>query len=232
MNTLVRLGVTLTVAGVVAGLAGCAGPRGVDKALNDGKGKTPVGQGNSCSFDAPVELALRVVAGTFVQKGFAIEQADSTMGFIKASRNMPDPKDKNTNYHITATAYVNGQHSGRQSLVTLTASEQTVLHRSGHSWATIPLPIPIPIPTGRTYETVVTGEEDIKGKDFYNDFFAAVQQGLANASEFGAPTLAVDAAKVGAAPLHSAEAAPAPDGSQKATALTPATPAADPAPHL
>jgi hypothetical protein len=231
MNTFAPLVVTVTVAAALAGLAGCTGPRGVDKALSDEKAKTPVAQGNSRSFDAPVELALRVVAGTFVQKGFAIEQADSTMGFIKASRNMPDPKDKNTNYHITATAYVNGQHSGRESLVTLTASEQTVLHRSGHSWATIPLPIPIPIPTGRTYETVVTGEEDIKGKDFYNDFFAALQQGLANASEFGAPTLAVGSPRVGTAPAESAESSPAPASDHKNTELATAPPAADSTPH-
>jgi hypothetical protein len=238
MKALVRLTVTVvTVVACLAGVAGCGGSRGIDKALAEDKEKTPVAPGNSHSFDAPVELTLRIVAGTLVQKGFSIEQADSNMGFIKATRNMPDPKDANTNYHISATAYVSAQHSGRVSLVTLSVSEQTVLHRSGHSWSTLPLlPLPIPIPTGKTYETVVTGEGTLKGDTFYNDFFAAVQQGLASASEFAAPTLA-DAAKQGTVPvtgpMQSTEAAPA-SGSEprKDTGMAPAPPAADPAPHL
>jgi hypothetical protein len=235
MNALVRLTVTVvTVAACLAGLAGCGGSRGIDKALAEDTKKTPVAPGNSHAFDAPLELTLRVVAGTLVQKGFSIDQADSNMGFIKATRNMPDPKDANTNYHMSATAYVSAQHSGRTSLVTLSVSQQTVLHRSGHSWGTIPLlPLPIPIPTGKTYETVVTGEGGLKGDTFYNDFFAAVQQGLMSATEFGAPTLAADAEKPATAPVQSTQAASA-SGSdpRKDTGPAPTPPAAGPAPHL
>lgn len=238
MNAFAPLAVTVVIAS--ACLAACGGPRSLDKALADEKGKTPVAQGNSQRFDAPMELTLRVVAGTLVQKGFAIEQADSSMGFIKASRKMPDPKNENVNYHISATAYVSAQQGGRASLVTLSASQETVLHRSGHSWTTVPFIIPIPIPTGKTYETVVTGEGGLKAETFYRDFFTAVQQGLASASEFGAPTLALGSPKAGTAATPPAQ--PPESGNdesandvRKQTAesgLTTTPPSPEPTPHL
>ena len=117
-------------------LAGCAGSRGVDKAFADSKSAV---QGNSHTFRASPEMTLRVVTGTLVQKGFAIEQGDGGMGLIKASRNLTDTKDPNTNYHISATAYVNAQSGGAGSVVSLAASQQTVLYRKGHTWTMLPL---------------------------------------------------------------------------------------------
>ena len=171
-------------------LAACAGSRGADQALTDTKS---VVRGNSHAFQAPRDVTLRVVTGTLVEKGFAIEQTDAAMGLVKATRNLTDPKDPNLNYHVTATAYVSSGPDGRSSVVDLAASQQTVLYRQGHTWTLLPLLPIIPIPTGRKFETVVTGEGSIREGNFYAEFFDAVARGLANASTFNVTTLAAGA---------------------------------------
>jgi hypothetical protein len=130
------------------------------------------------------------VTGTLVQKGFGIDQTDSAMGLIKATRNVQDPKNPSTNYHMTATAYVSAEPTSHGSVVTLSASQQTVLYRKGHNWTMLPLLPIIPIPTSRKFETVVTGEGGITGSSLYAEFFAAVEQSLASAAALAAPTAA------------------------------------------
>lgn len=203
MQVLARCGVCAAV--VV--LAACAGSRGVDRAFTD---KQSAVQGNSRSFTASPEVTLRVVTGTLVQKGFAIDQTDAAMGLVKATRNLTDPKDKNTNYHIMATAYVSAAPDGRGSVVSLAANQQTVLYRQGHNWTMLPLLPIIPIPTGKKYETVVTGEGSILQSDFYGEFFAAVEQGLENAAAAGARLAAAGVAAPVVAPAAPALALAAP----------------------
>jgi hypothetical protein len=218
MKAIVRVALTAAA----SCLAACAGSRGVDKAFTDSKSAV---QGNSHTFRASPEMTLRVVTGTLVQKGFAIEQVDSAMGLIKASRNLTDPKDANTNYHISATAYVSADADIEGSVVSLAASQQTVLYRKGHTWTMLPLLPIIPIPTGKKYETVVTGEGSILQGDFYADFFAAVERGLTNAA-LGATRLAAGTAS----PARAAPVAAEPSaGSPAATQGSPA--AADGAPR-
>jgi len=188
MRVIIRFALSMAAVCLVA----CAGSRGVDKAFTDNKSAV---QGNSHTFRAPPELTLRIVTGTLVQKGFAIEQVDSEMGLIKAARNLTDTKDPNTNYHISATAYVSAESDGGGSVVSLAASQQTVLYRKGHTWAMLPLLPIIPIPTGRKYETVVTGEGSILDGTFYGDFFAAVERGLQDASALNATRMAAGVAK-------------------------------------
>lgn len=182
MKVIARIALTATL----MCLAACA-TSSADKALTDTRSAV---HGNTHSFRAPRDLTLRVVTGTLVEKGFAIEQTDSAMGLVKATRNLTDPKDPNTNYHVTATAYVSSGPDGRTSVVDLAASQQTVLYRHGHSWTLLPLLPIIPIPTGRKFETVVTGEGSIQEGNFYAEFFNAVELGLANASAYSSTTLA------------------------------------------
>ena len=200
MKTIARLAVVTSV----ACLAACAGSRGVDKAFTDQKSAV---QGNSHSVHAPPDVALRAVTGTLVQKGFSIEQVDAAMGLIRASRNLSDTKDPDTNYHVSATAYVSGASDGDRSVISLAASQQTVLYRKKHNWTMLPLLPIIPIPTGRKYETVVTGEGSILRGNFYAEFFAAVDQNLAASSE--APESA-HPAQPHSTPLH-ALSAPSPE---------------------
>ena len=195
-------------------LAACAGSRGVDKAFSDKKSAV---QGNSHAVHAPPDVTLRAVTGTLVQKGFSIEHVDAAMGLIRASRNLSDTKDPDTNYHVSATAYVSGASGGDRSVISLAASQQTVLYRKKHNWTMLPLLPIIPIPTGRKYETVVTGEGSILRGNFYAEFFAAVDQNLAASSE--APESA-HPAQPHSTPLH-ALSAPSPE------AIPYSSPAAD-----
>jgi hypothetical protein len=185
MKLIAHIALTSTLMCLVA----CA-TSSADKALTDTRSAV---HGNTHAFQAPRDLTLRVVTGTLVEKGFAIEQTDSAMGLVKATRNLTDPKDPNTNYHVTATAYVSSGPDGRTSVVDLAASQQTVLYRHGHSWTLLPLLPIIPIPTGRKFETVVTGEGSIQEGSFYAEFFNAVERGLANATAFSSTTLAAGA---------------------------------------
>ena len=70
------------------GLAGCAATRGYNGALSDKAAPS----GNAQRIAATPERAFRAAAGTLVQRGFTVEQADSAMGLIKASRNLQDQK--------------------------------------------------------------------------------------------------------------------------------------------
>jgi len=180
MNTLVS---AILAYGMLVCVTACSTSRGYEGAFSEA---TNI-QGNSHSFQASREQTFRAVTGTLVQKGFNIDQTDSGMGLIKATRNYADPKKPDTNYHITATAYVSESLATRGSLVTLSASQQTVLYRKMHSWSMLPI-VPIPIPTGRKFETVTTGEGGIVSSGFYGDFFAAVGEALARTSTTPAPT--------------------------------------------
>jgi hypothetical protein len=160
-------------------------------------------QGNSHTFQATPDQTLRAVTGTLVAKGFNIDQTDGAMGLIKATRNYSDPKAPDTNYHITATAYVSESPADQGSVVTLSASQQTVLYRKMHSWSMLPI-VPIPIPTGRKFETVTTGEGAIVSSGFYADFFAAVDEALARTNTAGAARAATVTALDAAQPLPAA----------------------------
>lgn len=160
---------------LAACLAGCASSHGYDTAFSE---KQSIAA-NSHAFQAAKDPTFRAVTGTLVLKGFSIDQTDEAMGIIKATRSYQDPKDAETNYHITATAYVNAS-SDAGTIVTLSASQQTLLYRHGHSWTLLPLLPIIPIPTGRKFETVTTGEGGITAGSFYTDFFAAVEKTLAS----------------------------------------------------
>jgi hypothetical protein len=169
------LALSISIICLGACLAGCASSRGYETAFSE---KQAIA-GNSHTFQAARDPTFRAVTGTLVQKGFNIDHTDEAMGIIKATRNYEDPKDAETNYHITATAYVSASADGG-TIVTLSASQQTVLYRHGHSWTLLPLLPIIPIPTGRKFETVTTGEGGITAGSFYTEFFAAVEHTLAS----------------------------------------------------
>jgi hypothetical protein len=62
--------------------------------------------------------------------------------------------------------------------VTLSASQQTILHRKWHTWWHLLWIIPL-FPTGTEYQTIVTKEGNITDAAFYNDFFAALEKNIA-----------------------------------------------------
>src|ERR1700732_4727800 len=136
--TMKALGVLFAIGAM--GLAGCAATRGYNGALSDKAAPS----GNAHRFAAAPERAFRAPAGTLVQRGFTVEQADSAMGLIKASRNLQDPKNSKVSYSIIATAYVVAVPDSADSTIMLSASQETVLTRQTHHWTGILGPLAIP----------------------------------------------------------------------------------------
>lgn len=164
-------------------LGGCATERNYKQAFSE----TTALKANSSTYEVPVDKTFKAVKATLVRQGFTIEQADTATGLIKATRNFQDPKDQELSYNIIATADINAAESG--SMVTLAASQQTIMHRTWHEWWHLLWIIPI-FPISTEYQTVVTHEGNITESSFYTDFFAAVGKTLAPAPAATAPQAA------------------------------------------
>jgi hypothetical protein len=132
--------------------------------------------GNTHTYDATAEQVFRASKVTLVQQGFTIEQADASTGLLKGLRTFDDPKNKKIAYLVTATVDITGASSS-QTVATVSASQQTVLHKDSHKYYHL-LGL-VPIPTGKEYQTVVRAEGNITGASFYKDFFAAVSRNMA-----------------------------------------------------
>lgn len=212
----------IVLAGALALAGGCASNNAYQKAFS---AESAI-KGNNQVFPAPQDQTFRAVKMTLIRQGFTIEQADITSGLVKAVRNYQDPGDKTISYNIIATADVTADD--QESVVTLAASQQTVLHREWHTWWHLLWLIPL-FPTGVEYQTVVTQEGNVTDPAFYKDFFASVGTTVAaNAAAIRAKT-----AKQ-AVPLAQPVAdtvAPATGADQPAIASTPTpAPAVDAAP--
>jgi len=150
-------------------LAGCGSQDGYHAAFHPKEALS----GNSRVFQAVPEDAFTAVKLTLVKQGFTVEQADLRSGIIKAARNLQDAEDPSVSYNISATADLTRAAAANGTMVTLAASQQTVLHRQWHTWWHLLWIIPL-FPTGTEYQTVVTSEGSIRKESFYEDFFNAV----------------------------------------------------------
>jgi len=133
-------------------------------------------QANTDHYAVPAEKTFQAIKSTFVRQGFNIDQADFHGGIIKATRNFKDSQNEEISFSITATADIETTDEG--SLVTLAASQQTILHRKVYEWWHLLWLIPL-FPIGVDYQTVVTAEGNITEPKFYTDFFADVHKTLA-----------------------------------------------------
>lgn len=181
----------VAITGALA-LAGCAAPTGYEKAFS----QTTALAGNSRAFSASTDQIFRTVKVTLVQQGFTIEQADATAGLLRGVRILQDPQKPKLAYLITTTVDVSGAPSGDATIVTLSASQQTVLHKDSNKYYKL-LGI-VPIPTGKDYQTVVRKEGNISTIQFYKDFFDAVDKNLKQARVV---TIPLPETRVAAAPL-------------------------------
>jgi hypothetical protein len=170
MNTMKLSWVIATVSAV--SLSGCSAPTGYEKAFS----QTTALAGNAHSFRVPADQVFRTVKVTLVQRGFTIEQADTQSGLIRAARALQDAKDPKLAYLITSTIDISPAPAGDATIVTLSAAQQTVLHKDSNKYYKF-LGL-VPIPTGKDYQTVVRREGTIGSKQFYDDFFDAVDQNL------------------------------------------------------
>ena len=159
---------------LIAGIcvSGCAAKTGYNSAF---AGNTAL-VGNSQHYDANPDQIFKSVKITLVQQGFTIEQADAANGLIKGARALQDPKDKKISYLVTTNLDVTGAPSGDATVVTASASQQTVLHKDSEKYFHL-LGL-VPIPTGKDYQTIVRKEGNITDAGFYKDLFAAIANNL------------------------------------------------------
>jgi hypothetical protein len=216
-----------------AGLSGCASQTGYNSAFANSTALA----GNSRRFSATPDQTFKTVKITLVQQGFTIEQTDAANGLIKGVRALEDPKNKKISYLITTSVDVTGAPSGDATVVTASASQQTVLHKDSEKYFHL-LGL-VPIPTGKDYQTIVRKEGNITDASFYKDLFSAVESNLPKApavATFAAPTApasVVTAAPVPAVSAPVAAASATTDGSSIAPATTSeATPAPSPATNV
>lgn len=224
----ISMGQKILVAAVFvtgAGLSGCAAQTGYNSAFANSTALA----GNSRRFGASPDQTFKTVKITLVQQGFTIEQTDAANGLIKGARALEDPKNKKISYLITTSVDVTGAPSGDATVVTASASQQTVLHKESEKYFHL-LGL-VPIPTGKNYQTIVRKEGNITDASFYKDLFAAIESNLPKApaaATFAAPAApAAPATVVTAAPAAAIAASSASsDGASAAPASTgEATPA-------
>ena len=146
---------------------GCSTPVGHAGAFS---AKTAL-TGNTTSVDLTVDQGFRVAKQILIRQGFTLESTDVGTGLIRASRIFQDPAVPNQSYNINASAYLFPSGASATS-ITLSASEQTILHRSWHTWWHLLWVIPL-FPIGTEYQTVVIREGNVTDPAFYGEFFAA-----------------------------------------------------------
>ncbi len=184
---------------LVAGtdLSGCASQTGYNSAFANSTALT----GNSRRFSATPDQTFKTVKIALVQQGFTIEQTDVSNGLIKGMRALEDPKNNKVSYLITTSVDVTGAPSGDATVVTASASQQTVLHKDSEKYFHL-LGL-VPIPTGKDYQTIVRKEGNITDASFYKDLFAAIERNLPKAQS-------VTTFAAVSAPANAVTAAPAP----------------------
>ncbi len=156
---------------IVLTLAGCEAPKTYETAFS----KHTALAGNTHTYAATADQVFRASKVTLVQQGFTVDHADASAGLMKGLRVFDDPKNKKIAYLVTATVDITGV-SASQTVVTVSASQQTVLHKESHKYYHL-LGL-VPIPTGKEYQTVTRAEGNITGAAFYQDFFAAVARNM------------------------------------------------------
>lgn len=154
---------------VIMTLIGCATQQEYQKAFDSQHSLTQ----NQCTFKQSTDSIFMIAKQVFIQQGFTIENADLKSGIMKAVRNMQDQESKEYSYNIHVSADIS-EEAGSQSIVSLAASQQTVLHRSTYTWWHLLWIIPI-IPTGVEYQTLVVKEGNVTDPGFYTDFFNALK---------------------------------------------------------
>ncbi|MGH8457436.1 MAG: hypothetical protein ACRETE_10650, partial [Stenotrophobium sp.] len=160
----------LLVAGILVLLAGCAASGDYRKAFDEAKSL----HGNSQVYAAPADRAQRAVIGAYIKNGFTIKQAQQDV--ITAERTIQDSGDADMSYIITSSAVVAPLDVNSTS-VSLSANQQSVLHRKTYDWWHLLWIIPL-FPVGTEYQTVVTSESTVDDPAFYSGFLKELNKTL------------------------------------------------------
>lgn len=184
--------------------------------------------GNGHKVDADQNRAFRAARAVLVQQGFAIQSMDSNLGVIKASRGVQDLRNKDMTYNIVTTVDITNVDANN-SIVSLAANQQSILHTVSHDWWHLLFIIPL-FPIGTHYENVVVNEGEVIDPTFYKGFFDGLDRNIAMipVTPVPAPVIAAAPAPVAAPaapvviPISSSTPAPVTPAAAPASAATPA----------
>jgi uncharacterized caspase-like protein len=152
-------------------------------------------------FTAAPEQTLRAVTTTLLQRGFRITSSSVDGGYVEGMRSVDNAQDRKLTDVLTAIANVREIPVTGHSIVTITATQRTVLHDEFHKWGQLGI---IPIPTSKEYKDVVKKEVNVTDAAFYSDVFAAVERNLRSEGA-AVPT---EAASAQAAPVSATTDSP------------------------
>jgi len=197
-RTLVKLA---AMALLVSAINGCATTGDHQQAFSS---KTAL-SGNSEYLNMDTKQALTASKTVLIKQGFSLDSIDASLGMFKANRKFQDPDDKEYAYNINVSGLV-VEESPDRTLMTLSATQQTIVHKEYTKWWKLLWMIPL-FPVETKYETVVVREGNIEEKNFYNDFFSSVKAQGAMMKKVKHPgEKPVQAAASASVPLVNAEA--------------------------
>lgn len=128
---------------------------------------TPAQAGTAQMFPVGIDRAMTATVQAIVQSGYVIDSIDHSLGLLRASRSLADPKDARYSNNFTLTAYVMADSAG-SSRVQLSANQQRVLHRKSDRVFGKP-----------TYQpAVVEHDSSIRDNAFYGGLFHAIELDL------------------------------------------------------
>ena len=146
------------VALVLSALAGCATHDEYKQAFNESRAL----HRNTHTVQLPPTQARQAVVSTFIKNGFNITQAQPDL--VTATRTIQDSQDAELSYVVNATAAI-APKDDADSLVSLSANQQTVLHRATHDWFHLLWVVPL-FPYATEYQTVVRSESTVDDPKF------------------------------------------------------------------
>jgi hypothetical protein len=164
---------------LAAAIAGCATPDDYKHAFDESRALRQ----NTHAVALPFAQTRQAVVSTFIKDGFNISQAQPDL--VTATRTIRDSKDEELSYVVSATAAI-APNDDAHTQVSLSANQQTVLHRATHDWFHLLWVVPL-FPYATEYQTVVRSESTVEDHKVYGSFFsdldkAAVSLKAANAA--------------------------------------------------
>lgn len=143
---------------------------------------------NHRAFAAPQAQVMTAAEMVLINQGFAITNVHDKSGIIMAKSAMLDPKDHAVSWLLSTTVLALPT-SARNTEVSISATEEKVLHQKTHSWWHLLFIIPL-FPDATYYHTVVRRSGVVRDKAFYVHFFHDLSQVLRSSTAKPATTSA------------------------------------------
>jgi len=156
---------------LLLGMTACSSTNPYDSAFDESK--APAGAPETISGDQ--DAVMKSVKWVLVKQGFVIQKNDPAAGTVVAERDYVDPDDSAKSYLIDVNVAVQAGNLKGNSIVAISATQNTILHTKEHTWWHLLWILPI-IPTGTVYQTVATGEGTVGDKKFYSHFYDQLRE--------------------------------------------------------